>query len=134
MVTQVYREIDKKSGNPPTSSDPSTNSSPENQNPMQLPESSSMGMDMQDLSRPLSSAGVPVLGGGALNRPRSAIDGRRMTRDRERQLVGSLTNSTVFKEGGLVKKVSGFKAPVLIADHVGDNQQLRSTYGVVLHH
>ena len=29
-----------------------------------------------------------------------------MSRHRERQLVGSLTNSYKFKEGGLVKKVS----------------------------
>jgi hypothetical protein len=47
-----------------------------------------------------------VLGHGALPRPRSGSDGGAgMDRQRERQLVGSLTNSYKFKENGLVKKV-----------------------------
>ena len=48
----------------------------------------------------------PVLGHGALPRPRSGSDGGgNMDRQRERQLVGSLTNSYKFKGNGLVKKV-----------------------------
>ena len=48
----------------------------------------------------------PVLGSGALNRPRcSSEGGDAVDRQRERQLVGSLTSSYRFKDGGLVKKV-----------------------------
>jgi hypothetical protein len=48
----------------------------------------------------------PILGHGALPRPRSGSDGGGIDRQRERQLVGSLTNSYKFKENGLVKKAS----------------------------
>lgn len=49
----------------------------------------------------------PILGSGELHRPRSASEGGgAMDRQRERQLVGSLTNSYKFRDGGLVKKVS----------------------------
>jgi hypothetical protein len=48
----------------------------------------------------------PVLGSGALNRPKNAGEGRRTDPAMMRQLVGSLTSSYNFKEGGLVKKVS----------------------------
>jgi hypothetical protein len=47
----------------------------------------------------------PALGQGML-RPRSSSEGGGVDRNRERQLVGSLTNSYKFKEGGLVKKVN----------------------------
>ena len=58
----------------------------------------SMGQAMGDAN--------PILGHGALPRPRSASDaGVVIDRQRERQLVGSLTNSHKFKGGGLVKKV-----------------------------
>jgi hypothetical protein len=50
-----------------------------------------------------SSEIIPILAQGAI-RPRSSSEGG-MDRHRERQLVGSLTNSYKFKEGGLVKKV-----------------------------
>lgn len=39
-------------------------------------------------------------------RHRSGSEANAIDRQRERQLVGSLTNSYKFKEGGLVKKVS----------------------------
>ena len=49
----------------------------------------------------------PILGTGALPRPRSDSEngGGELDRSWERQLVGSLTNSYKFKESGLVKKV-----------------------------
>lgn len=50
-----------------------------------------------------STGEIPILAQGAI-RPRSASEGG-MDRQKERQLVGSLTNSYKFKEGGLVKKV-----------------------------
>ncbi|RXK37296.1 hypothetical protein M231_05438 [Tremella mesenterica] len=84
----VYRETDKRANPPPTPMSNNANSTSPSQT---------------------SPAGTP----GALNRNRSASDAQGMSRHRERQLVGSLTNSHKFKEGGLVKKtmsvtVNGF--------------------------
>lgn len=45
-------------------------------------------------------------GSGALQRPRSQSEGGGIDRNRERQLVGSLTSSYRFRDGGLIKKVS----------------------------
>ena len=47
---------------------------------------------------------VPAMAQGAM-RPRAQTDPDGMDRNKERQLVGSLTNSYKFKQGGLVKKV-----------------------------
>jgi hypothetical protein len=58
-----------------------------------------------DTARDSLTALNPVLGHGALNRPRSGSDGTNVDRQRERQLVGSLTNSYKFKSNGLIKKV-----------------------------
>lgn len=46
---------------------------------------------------------IPILAQGAI-KPRPEGEAG-MDKQRERQLVGSLTNSYKFKEGGLVKKV-----------------------------
>jgi hypothetical protein len=54
----------------------------------------------------VSSGGdTPPLGRGALQRPRSSSESSPIDRQRARSLVGSLTSSYKFKEGGLVKKV-----------------------------
>lgn len=123
---KVYRETDKRSTNPPTpisgsnptSISPSQNSPSSNPfirpggpnalpGPAQYAESSQMaatGGPSQNVNDP-----PPVLGGGALHRPRSSSDGGgAVERQRERQLVGSLTNSYKFKDGGLVKKVRAY--------------------------
>lgn len=53
-----------------------------------------------------ASGSGQALGQGQLNRPRSTSEGGTLfDRQKERQLVGSLTSSYKFKEGGLVKKV-----------------------------
>ena len=72
----------------------------------------------------------PVLGHGALPRPRSGSDAG-VDRQRERQLVGSLTNSYKFKESGLVKKVRS-TSDIADADHVGNCQWLCPAYDILL--
>lgn len=106
----VYRETDKKP-NPSTPMSGPSSSSPQQQSPSSLPQG---GMPPPyDASRDSYQAMNPILGTGALPRPRSGSDGGSMDRQRERQLVGSLTNSYKFKGNGLVKKtmsvtVNGF--------------------------
>ncbi|WVN90107.1 uncharacterized protein L203_105342 [Cryptococcus depauperatus CBS 7841] len=117
----VYRETDKKatkgSGSP-------TQRSPTQRSPRDAfvnlvrPSSAAQQVDGQGEDAP------PPLGQGALARPRSASDGgASIDRQKERQLVGSLTNSYKFKEGGLVKKVGGcgLRSPDVCVDHVGVN-------------
>jgi hypothetical protein len=64
-------------------------------------------MDMQYTSPPHLGMELPqdggLLGTGALQHTNVQ---ETMDRNRERQLVGSLTSSNAFKPGGLVKKVS----------------------------
>ncbi|ORY31979.1 Gti1/Pac2 family-domain-containing protein [Naematelia encephala] len=91
----VYRETDKKNGNPPT---------PISTHPSSSPSDLPMGIPHQ----------IPQYGeSSALHRPQSSGDGGSLDRQKERQLVGSLTNSYKFKDRGLVKKtmsvtVNGF--------------------------
>ena len=115
---QVYRETDKRSTNPSTPIVATgTSNSPAQALPAIIPagrsappgptvaayaESSQMGM----LSSASTSDEPTALGQGELPRPRSASEGGgALDRQRERQLVGSLTSSYKFKGGGLVKKV-----------------------------
>ncbi|WVR03339.1 hypothetical protein IAU60_000330 [Kwoniella sp. DSM 27419] len=120
----IYRETDKKnsatpnknSTSPPQHSPPSTSSSTR-----QVPASLGLSQPYDPrvgapghLSTPDSRSAAypqntgeqpPPLGSGPLARPRSTSEGGGgVDRQRERQLVGSLTNSYKFKEGGLVKK------------------------------
>ncbi|WVF66293.1 hypothetical protein IAT40_001033 [Kwoniella sp. CBS 6097] len=123
----VYRETDKRS-HPATPNKNSTSPpqhSPTGGPPHSRPHTASLAMSAQSYDSPQGLAIMqpsvmdtpiepPPLGQGALARPRSASEGgTSMDRARERQLVGSLTNSYKFKEGGLVKKtmsvsVNGF--------------------------
>ncbi|WWC57971.1 uncharacterized protein I303_100506 [Kwoniella dejecticola CBS 10117] len=125
----VYRETDKRSSDAPNQ--PSSTSPPETSpssstplgrgNPVlsmpgfespTMPEAS--GATGPIIPSVMNTATDSLLGAGALNRARSASEGGgAMDRHRERQLVGSLTNSYKFKDGGLVKKtmsvsVNGF--------------------------
>lgn len=114
-VIQVYRETDKRSANAKNSGSPTTQTSPQNSSSAL---SKSVGSSRSDAQSDISSNNVgsdsttgmidpPPLGQGALARPRSASEGGgSIDRLKERQLVGSLTNSYKFKENGLVKKVS----------------------------
>ncbi|KAK8845312.1 hypothetical protein IAR55_006025 [Kwoniella newhampshirensis] len=137
----VYRETDKRSHpvTPNKSSDSPTRDSPSGSTPLTRPTTAMMGVahsfndsssgfnhqhqpsvmdtphnQIHGTSQHMGSSEPPPLGQGALARPRSASEGGgAMDRQRERQLVGSLTNSYKFKEGGLVKKtmsvsVNGF--------------------------
>lgn len=81
-----------------------------------------------------------ALGHGALPRPRSTSDGGGpIDRQRERQLVGSLTNNVKYRVGGLIKKVSRAClcrecfADLLLSDNVDHRQWLCSAYDLVLH-
>ncbi|OCF33175.1 hypothetical protein I317_02362 [Kwoniella heveanensis CBS 569] len=134
----VYRETDKRA-NPATPNKNSTSPpqhSPTSGQPHSRPHTASLmsgqsydspqGLAMMQpsvmgtppshssSSQHVSGTEPPPLGQGALARPRSASEGgASIDRARERQLVGSLTNSYKFKEGGLVKKtmsvsVNGF--------------------------
>ncbi|WVQ93914.1 hypothetical protein IAU59_000992 [Kwoniella sp. CBS 9459] len=135
----VYRETDKKT-QPATPNKNSTSPpqhSPTSGQQHPRPHTASLGMSGQSYDSPQGltimqpsvmdtppsqstssqhAGGIepPPLGQGALARPRSASEGgASLDRQRERQLVGSLTNSYKFKEGGLVKKtmsvsVNGF--------------------------
>lgn len=111
----MYRETDKRSANAKNSGSPTTQTSPQNSSSAL---SKSVGSSRSDAQSDISSNNVgsdsttgmidpPPLGQGALARPRSASEGGgSIDRLKERQLVGSLTNSYKFKENGLVKKVS----------------------------
>ncbi|ORX34544.1 Gti1/Pac2 family-domain-containing protein [Kockovaella imperatae] len=96
----VYRETEKRSNQPPTPI-----SSGHNTSPIQSSPSIDQNSRLEEPS---------AFGHGALPRPRSASDGgSNLDRQRERQLVGSLVNSSKFKDRGLVKKtmsvtVNGF--------------------------
>lgn len=81
----VYRETDKRNAG---GQDPQSATMPP-------PLSSDLSVPRPDQS---------PFGTGALQRPRSQSDGGNMDRNRERQLVGSLTSSYRFREGGLIKK------------------------------
>ncbi|OWZ79134.1 cAMP-independent regulatory protein [Cryptococcus neoformans Bt85] len=123
----VYRETDKRSANAKNSGSPTTQTSPQNSSSAL---SKSVGSSRSDAQSDISSNNVgsdsttgiidpPPLGQGALARPRSASEGGgSIDRLKERQLVGSLTNSYKFKENGLVKKtmsvsVNGFAQHVV---------------------
>jgi hypothetical protein len=80
-----------------------------------------------------------------IGRPRSGSEGSKggnFDRTKERQLVGSLTNSLKFKDGGLVKKVRLFHDhstvhhcsmfDCLTIDDVCQRQRICTTYGLVL--
>lgn len=111
----MYRETDKRSANAKNSGSPTTQTSPQNTSSAL---SKSVGSTRSDAQSEVSSTNIgsdstagmvdpPPLGQGALARPRSASEGGgSIDRLKERQLVGSLTNSYKFKENGLVKKVS----------------------------
>lgn len=111
----MYRETDKRSANAKSSGSPTTQTSPQNTSSAL---SKSVGSVRSDAQSDVSGANIgsdttagmidpPPLGQGALARPRSASEGGgSIDRLKERQLVGSLTNSYKFKENGLVKKVS----------------------------
>ena len=114
ILAQVYRETDKRSVQQPSAPIPPTDSPPRSSSttPLHFPTTSQYGESSQ-AGLMTSACGIetveppPVLGVGALHRPRSSSDGGGgVDRQRERQLVGSLTNSYKFKEGGLVKKVN----------------------------
>lgn len=105
----MYRETDKKP-NPTTPA----SSSPQQNSPL-------LGLE-----------GHSILGHGALPRPRSGSDGANIDRQRERQLVGSLTNSYKFKGNGLVKKVGPNQRIALTLDHVGDREWFCSAHDFVL--
>ncbi|WVW81627.1 hypothetical protein I302_103622 [Kwoniella bestiolae CBS 10118] len=140
----VYRETDKRSPGTPTkqSSTSPPETSPSGSTPHGRPGTATLGMSGFDsptglsthiqpsvMDAPSSSSmhGMtepPPLGQGALARPRSASEGGgAMDRQRERQLVGSLTNSYKFKEGGLVKKTMSVSVN-------GFNQHMVSYYSV----
>ncbi|XAO26384.1 hypothetical protein I312_105221 [Cryptococcus bacillisporus CA1280] len=123
----VYRETDKRSANAKSSGSPTTQTSPQNTSSAL---SKSVGSVRSDAQSDVSGANIgsdttagmidpPPLGQGALARPRSASEGGgSIDRLKERQLVGSLTNSYKFKENGLVKKtmsvsVNGFAQHVV---------------------
>lgn len=111
----MYRETDKRSANAKSSGSPTTQTSPQNTSSAL---SKSVGSARSDAQSDVSGTNIgsdstagmidpPPLGQGALARPRSASEGGgSIDRLKERQLVGSLTNSYKFKENGLVKKVS----------------------------
>ncbi|WWD05976.1 hypothetical protein V865_004061 [Kwoniella europaea PYCC6329] len=138
----VYRETDKRSPGTPTktSSTSPPETSPSASTPLGRPGTGTLGMSGFDsptgmghmqpsvMDAPSSSmhdmTEPPPLGQGALARPRSASEGGgAMDRQRERQLVGSLTNSYKFKEGGLVKKTMSVSVN-------GFNQHMVSYYSV----
>nr|KIR83692.1 cAMP-independent regulatory protein [Cryptococcus tetragattii IND107] len=123
----VYRETDKRSANAKSSGSPTTQTSPQNTSSAL---SKSVGSARSDAQSDVSGTNIgsdstagmidpPPLGQGALARPRSASEGGgSIDRLKERQLVGSLTNSYKFKENGLVKKtmsvsVNGFAQHVV---------------------
>jgi hypothetical protein len=143
---QVYRETDKRRNSNNGNDQPP--SLPYNSSPQVYPQGGS-SQDLQSISsRPgLSAASITGLD---LSTPRSrcasdAQPGESLDKNRERQLVGSLTNSYKFKEGGLVKKVSdrsgelvddGVSADLFVStrlsDHVCQRQWVRTTHGLVL--
>ncbi|WVQ80981.1 hypothetical protein IAT38_003088 [Cryptococcus sp. DSM 104549] len=112
----VYRETDRRNANSGKNSNSKspTESSPSGSNaPLARPTTATAGnakLDGAGVGTGSGSGGEdggdpPALGQGALARPRSSSEGGgSVDRQRERQLVGSLTNSYRFKEGGLVKK------------------------------
>ena len=102
-IFKVYRETDKRANNPPTPMSTAPHAGPSNSPSGSSPSSGSTTRPDTGLATPPTEP--PVLGGGALTRPRSASEGGAIDRNRERQLVGSLTTSYRFKESGLVKKV-----------------------------
>ncbi|WVQ76475.1 hypothetical protein IAR50_006143 [Cryptococcus sp. DSM 104548] len=145
----VYRETDKRSSskasNSPTQTSPSSTtgtlarptSSSANPNPHKFEAQAVLPHINTSLAEAAGagSNGEPSpLGQGALARPRSSSEGGgNMDRQKERQLVGSLTNSYKFKEGGLVKKtmsvsVNGFAQHVVSYYAIDDviNGKLRS--------
>lgn len=64
--------------------------------------------------------GVKTEAGQSLSRPKSEANRLGIDRQRERTLVGSLTNSYKFKPGGLMKKVSFDSHPTFVAIDSGD--------------
>jgi len=102
---QVYREVDKrpnsKRRSPKKSKSKSKSKSPNAISPDQAPymsiEASISPLVAGHMDGPLGSGQLPLRDG-------SEIAG--MDRQRERQLVGSLTSAYAFKPEGLVKKVS----------------------------
>jgi hypothetical protein len=58
-----------------------------------------------------AGAGAAKSEGQTLSRPRGETTRLGIDRQRERSLVGSLTNSYKFKAGGMMKKVSSYLAP-----------------------
>lgn len=74
------------------------------------PTSQTLEPSLSD-SPPDHPADNALFGQGEL-RPRSSSDAARIDKQRERQLVGSLTNDTRFKANGLVKKVSRTQASI----------------------
>jgi hypothetical protein len=92
----VYRETDKKPL--PANGTPANNSPPPNRQIMGPPGT------FAESSRMAAVVDGPAMAQGAM-RPRAQTDPDGMDRNKERQLVGSLTNSYKFKRGGLVKKV-----------------------------
>ncbi|WWC85636.1 uncharacterized protein L201_000502 [Kwoniella dendrophila CBS 6074] len=138
----VYRETDKKQSDTPTKTSTSPpESSPTGSTPQGKPGPSSLGISgaydspanvghvhPSVMDAPSSSVqGISdssILVQGALARPRSASEGGgAMERQRERQLVGSLTNSYKFKGNGLVKKTMSVSVN-------GFNQHMVSYYSV----
>lgn len=69
-------------------------------------ESSQMAMQQS------TSGDIPILAQGAMRLRSDSEVG--LDRQRERQLVGSLTNSYRFREGGLVKKVSSGNPAMIV--------------------
>jgi hypothetical protein len=102
LISQVYRETDKRPSPNPTSTNPGMGTSPGQTSPNSY-HHSNLGMTMSPPHQMLQLPETP-LGQGAL-RPRSASETGNLNRHRERQLVGSLTSTYKFKEDGLVKKV-----------------------------
>ncbi|WRT63484.1 uncharacterized protein IL334_000389 [Kwoniella shivajii] len=134
----IYREVDKQAGEgtptkPSSTSPPSDSPGASGSTPLARPNTSTAGMTSQGYDSPSGIGRVqpsvmdapsssaqgyaqppPPLGQGALLRSRSASEGGGgLDRNKERQLVGSLTNSYKFRSNGLVKKtmsvsVNGF--------------------------
>ncbi|ODN96948.1 hypothetical protein I350_07923 [Cryptococcus amylolentus CBS 6273] len=138
----VYRETDKRSSSKASNS-PTQTSPPSNSNTLVRPTSSSATPHKFEAQAVLPHINTSIaeangepspLGQGALARPRSSSEGGgNMDRQKERQLVGSLTNSYKFKEGGLVKKtmsvsVNGFAQHVVSYYAIDDviNGKLRT--------
>ena len=145
LIIQIYRETDKpqrvstNGGQGAGSAGPP--SSPMQPSPSSLHGSAGPGGSMQPQdAQELANRDVPILGHGALQRPRrDSDDSASAERHRERQLVGSLTSSYKFKEGGLVKKVRHltikFRLPSLISQTMsvtinGFAQHMISYYSV----